>query len=94
LYKAIKPPGEPMKTLSYSAIRNNLAKAIDQVTEDHAPILITRQKGTPAVLISLEDFESWQETAYLMRTPANATHLRRGITQVKAGKTHRRKLLK
>ena len=83
-----------MKTLSYSAIRNNLAKAIDQVTEDHAPILITRQKGTPAVLISLEDFESWQETAYLMQNPANAAHLRRGVAQVKAGKTHRRKLLK
>lgn len=83
-----------MKTLSYSAIRNNLAKAIDQVTEDHAPILITRQKGTPAVLISLEDFESWQETAYLLRTPANAAHLRRGIAQVKAGKARNRKLLK
>ena len=83
-----------MKTLSYSAIRNNLAKAIDKVTEDHAPILITRQKGASAVLISLEDFESWQETAYLMRSPVNAAHLRRGIAQVKAGKTRRRKLIK
>ena len=83
-----------MKTLSYSAIRNSLAKAIDQVTEDHAPILITRQKGTPAVLISLEDFEAWQETAYLLRTPAKAAHLRRGVAQVKNGKTRSRKLLK
>jgi antitoxin YefM len=83
-----------MKTLSYSAIRNNLAKAIEQVTDDHAPILITRQKGTPAVLISLEDFEAWQETAYLLRSPENAAHLRRGLAQVKAGKTKRRKLLR
>lgn len=83
-----------MKTLSYSAIRNNLAKAIDEVVEDHAPILITRQKGAAAVLVSLEDFESWQETAYLLRSPANAAHLRRGIAQVKAGKTRRRKLLR
>jgi antitoxin YefM len=82
-----------MKTLSYSAIRNNLAKAIDQVTEDHAPILITRQKGSAAVLISLEDYESWQETAYLLRSPANAAHLRRGMAQVKAGKARKRKLL-
>jgi antitoxin YefM len=82
-----------VKTLSYSAVRNNLAKAIEQVTEDHAPILITRQRGSPAVLISLEDFESWQETAYLLRSPANAAHLRRGLAQVKAGKTRRRKLL-
>jgi antitoxin YefM len=83
-----------MKTLTYSALRNNLAKAIEAVTQDHAPILITRQKGVAAVLVSLEDFESWQETTYLMRNPANAAHLRRGIAQVKAGKTRRRKLLK
>ncbi|MHB8624485.1 MAG: type II toxin-antitoxin system Phd/YefM family antitoxin [Sulfuricaulis sp.] len=83
-----------MKTLTYSALRNNLAKAIEEVTQDHAPILITRQKGVAAVLVSLEDFESWQETAYLMRNPANAAHLRRGIVQVKAGKTRRRQLLK
>jgi antitoxin YefM len=83
-----------MKTLTYSAIRSNLAKAIEEVTQDHAPILITRQKGAAAVLVSLEDFESWQETTYLMRNPANAAHLRRGIAQVKAGKTRRRKLLK
>lgn len=83
-----------MKTLTYSALRNNLAKAIEEVTQDHAPILITRQKGVAAVLVSLEDFESWQETAYLMRNPANAAHLRRGMAQVKAGKTRRRKLLK
>ena len=83
-----------MKTLSYSAVRANLAKAIEEVTQDHAPILITRQKGASAVLVSLEDFESWQETTYLMRNPANAAHLRRGIAQVKAGKTRRRRLLK
>ena len=83
-----------MKTLSYSAIRNSLAKAIDQVTEDHAPILITRQKGTPAVLISLEDFESWQETAYLARSPAMARRLRGAIAQIEAGKTRKRKLIK
>lgn len=47
-----------MKTLSYSAIRSNLAKAIEEVVQDHAPILITRQKGASAVLVSLEDFES------------------------------------
>lgn len=82
-----------MKTLSYSALRSKLAKAIDEVTEDHAPILITRQKGEPAVLISLADFESWQETNYLLRTPANAAHLRRGVAQVKSGKTRRRKLI-
>jgi len=83
-----------MKTLSYSAIRNNLAKAIDEVTEDHAPILITRQKGASAVLIALEDFESWQETAYLMRSPVMARRLRRAVTQIESGKAKARKLIR
>lgn len=83
-----------MKTLSYTAARNNLAKAIAQVNEDHAPILITRQKGTAAVLMSLEDFESWQETAYLLRSPAMARRLRRAVSQIEHGKAKRRQLLK
>ena len=82
-----------MKTLSYSAIRSNLAKAIDQVNEDHAPILITRQKGAAAVLISLEDFESWQETAYLARSPAMVRRLRHAIAQIEGGKAKARKLI-
>ena len=86
--------GDVMKTLTYSAIRNNLAKAIEEVTEDHAPILITRQKGTPAVLISLEDFESWQETAYLARSPAMAHRLRRAVSQIERGKAKVRKLIR
>ncbi len=83
-----------MKTLSYTAARNNLAKAIAQVNEDHAPILITRQKGSAAVLMSLEDFESWQETAYLLRNPAMARRLRRAVGQIEQGQAKRRQLLK
>ncbi len=83
-----------MKTLSYTAVRNNLAKAIDQVNEDHAPILITRQKGTAAVLLSFEDFESWQETTYLRRSPAMARRLRSAVDQIERGQAKRRRLLK
>jgi antitoxin YefM len=83
-----------MKTLSYSAVRNNLAKAIDEVNEDHAPIVITRQKGTAAVLISLEDFESWQETNYLARSPVMARRLRGAVAQIEQGKAKARKLIK
>jgi len=83
-----------MKTLSYTAIRNNLAKAIDQVNEDHAPIIITRQKGSAAVLVSLEDFESWQETAYLARSPAMRRRLRRAVAQLESGKGKARRLIK
>ncbi len=83
-----------MKTVSYTALRGNLARALDEVNEDREPIVITRRKGAPAVLLALDEYESLEETAYLLRNPANARHLRRGIAQVKAGKTRRRKLLK
>ncbi len=83
-----------MKTLSYTAVRNNLAKAIDQVNEDHAPIIITRQKGASAVLVSMEDYESWQETAYLARSPAMRRRLRRAVSQIERGKGKARRLIK
>ena len=84
-----------MKTFSYTAVRNNLAKAIDQVNEDHAPIIITRQKGASAVLISLEDFESWQETRPLTScSPAMARRLRRAVAQIEKGKAKPRRLTK
>lgn len=83
-----------MKTLTYTSIRNNLAKAIDEVNEDHAPIIITRQKGAAAVLVSMEDYESWQETAYLARSPAMRRRLRSALKQVEAGKGKKRRLIK
>lgn len=46
----------------------NLASTLDKVYDDHKPVLITRQKGKPAVLISLEDFQSYEETAYFSTT--------------------------
>ena len=93
-YNSTQLIGRAMKTLSYSAFRSQLAKAIEEVTEDHAPILITRQKGAPAVLISLEDFESWQETAYLARSPVMAQRLRRAVSQIERGKAKVRKLIR
>ncbi|MBI3576071.1 MAG: type II toxin-antitoxin system prevent-host-death family antitoxin [Gammaproteobacteria bacterium] len=83
-----------MKTVSYTALRGNLARALDQVNEDREPVVITRRKGAPAVLLALAEYESLEETAYLLRNPANAAHLRRGLAQVEARKTRRRKLLK
>ncbi len=65
-----------MKTTSYSDLRRNLAAAIDKVTADHEPILITRDRGKPAaVLMSVEDFASYEETRYLLQSPSNAARL-------------------
>lgn len=65
--------------------RANLARLLDKVNEDHAPILITRQGGKPAVLISLDDFNAWQETAYLTRSPANRRMLHEAMDELGAG---------
>ncbi len=75
-----------MDTIGYSAFRRQLASTLDKVNEDHKPVLITRQKGKPAVVMSLEDYKSYEETAYLMASPKNAERLNRAITQLEAGK--------
>jgi antitoxin YefM len=64
------------ETITYSRLRNQLAKALDKVNEDRIPLLIVRQRGKPAVLLSAEDYAALEETAYLMRSPRNAARLR------------------
>lgn len=76
-----------MDVLSYSSLRNNLASVLDKVNEDHVSIVITRQNGKPAVIMSLEDFNSYEETAYLMSSPKNAERLNQAISEVEAGKS-------
>lgn len=83
-----------MDAVTYTAVRNNLAKMLDKVNDDHDPVLITRQRGKPAVLMSLEDFNAYEETAYLLSSPRNAARLRRAIRALDAGKGKVRKLIK
>jgi antitoxin YefM len=82
-----------MNTINYTAFRKNLTATIDQVNRDHIPILVTRQKGSPAVVMSLDDFKSYEETAYLMRSPKNAERLTRAIEQLEAGGAVERELI-
>lgn len=82
-----------MDAISYTRVRNNLAKTMDRVTQDHEPIVITRQKGASVVLMSLEDFNAWQETAYLLRSPANAERLLRATQEVCRGAHAPRELI-
>jgi len=58
------------------------------------PTIICSDKGNKAVLMSLDEFNSWQETLYLLSSPANAEHLRKSIAEAKIGKTVERKLIK
>ena len=75
-----------MDTLSYSAFRNQLASVLDKVNNDHKPVMITRQNGKPAVVMSVEDFHAYEETAYLMASPNNAERLHQAIAEIESGK--------
>lgn len=82
-----------MRTTSYSDLRKNLAATLDRVSEDHEPVLITRDKGKPAaVLMSLEDFASYEETAHLLQNPRNAERLLKAVAELDAGGGAERKL--
>ena len=74
-----------MKAMTYSAARENLAATMNLVCDDHDPVIITRKRNQAVVMVSLEDYESLQETAYLLRSPKNAQRLSEGIAQLEKG---------
>ncbi|EHD23343.1 MULTISPECIES: YoeB-YefM toxin-antitoxin system antitoxin YefM [Brenneria] len=82
-----------MRTVSYSEARQNLSATMVKTVEDNAPILITRQNGEACVLMSLEEYNSLEETAYLLRSPANARRLMNSIESLKGGKGTERDII-
>lgn len=82
-----------MDAKSYSAVRKDLAKTMAKVCEDHSPLIITRKNASPVVMMSLEDYNAIEETAYLLRSPLNAERLRISIMQAEEGKTTRHELI-
>ena len=75
-----------MRAKTITDFRKNIAIDIDQAVDDHEPLIIVRPNGKPAaVVMSLEDFSSWQETDYLLSTKANREHLLKSIAQAAAG---------
>ena len=72
-----------MKTITYSRTRQHLAEVIDAVSDDRAPVLITRQNGKPVVMMSLDDYNALEETAYLLRSPKNAKRLMASVEQLR-----------
>ena len=75
-----------MKAITYTAARENLASTMNCVCEDHDPVVITRNRDQAVVMLSLEDYESLQETAFLLRAPANARRLLESIASLEKGK--------
>ena len=74
-----------MKAITYTAARENLATTMNQVCDDHDPVIITRNREQAVVMLSLADYESLQETAYLLKSPANARRLLESIEELTKG---------
>jgi antitoxin YefM len=75
-----------MKTMSYTESRARYAEVLDAVANDREEVVITRAGHDPVVIVSLEDFESLRETAYLLRSPANARRLLDAMERLEAGR--------
>ncbi|WP_256794774.1 type II toxin-antitoxin system Phd/YefM family antitoxin [Terrabacter sp. Ter38] len=75
-----------MKTMSYTESRAHYAEVLDAVANDREEVVITRAGHEPVVIVSLDDYESLRETAYLMRSPANARRLLDAMERLEAGR--------
>lgn len=74
-----------MRTLNFSYTRQNLATTFDEVIDNAMPIIVTRQNKESVVIISMKDYQSIEETAYLMQSGVNAKRLNRAIEQLEQG---------
>jgi antitoxin YefM len=74
-----------MDAITYTATRANLASTMDRVCADHEPLIITRNGQQSVVMLSLEDYQSLEETAYLLRSPENAKRLLSAVATLGSG---------
>jgi len=82
-----------MKTLNSTELRKSLSKTMDQVNDNHEPVIVTRTGGKPVVMLSLEDYDAMDETAYLLASPANRKSLLEAIARVEKGEYEERELI-
>lgn len=74
-----------MNALTYTYTRQHLAEVMKSVNEDHVPVVVTSQRGKPVVILSLDDFHAFEETAYLLRNPQGAKRLLESVEELRAG---------
>ena len=82
-----------MNAIPYTQARNHLAETMEKVCDDHAPIIITRKSRGSVVMMSLEDYQALEETAYLLRSPKNARRLVESIAELAGAGGTERKIL-
>lgn len=74
-----------MRTMTYSESRANYAETLNSVVEDREEVIVTRAGRDPVVIVALDDYQSLRETAYLLRSPANARRLLGAIDRLESG---------
>ncbi len=82
-----------MEAITYSEARRKLANTMDKVCEDRAPMMITRKGSRSVVMMSLDDYEALEESAYLLRSPKNVRRLVESIAQLESGGGMERELV-
>ena len=82
-----------MEAITYTAARQNLAKTMEKVCKDRQPMIVTRKSSGSVVIMSLEDFEALEETAYLLRSPKNTRRLIESIAQFENSKGNEKELI-
>jgi antitoxin YefM len=81
-----------MRATTVTDFRANIATFLDDVSNDHVPLFVTRNGGRNVVVVSAEDWAGMQETMYLMSSPANAGRLLQAVGDSKAGKVEMHEL--
>ncbi|MDJ0659900.1 MAG: type II toxin-antitoxin system prevent-host-death family antitoxin [Crocosphaera sp.] len=82
-----------MKAITSNQAKQKLDEIIERVILDVEPTILCNDQGKQAVLMSLDEFNSWRETLYLLSNPANAEHLLESIEQAKSGKKSVKELI-
>jgi antitoxin YefM len=82
-----------MTHVSYSELRNNLARYMDEVCDSRAALHVTRQNARTVVMISEDEYEGMMETLHLLKSPANAARLLRSIEEANKGALVERDLI-
>ncbi len=81
-----------MVSITYSYARQHLAETMRNACADHNPVIVTNKNDNSVVILSLEDYEGLQETAYLSRSPKNTRRLLESIKQLETGKGKTKKI--
>ncbi len=83
---------QQMNAITLNEAKRNLEQVIEQVIADAEPTIVVTEAGQQVVFLSLDEYNSWKETLYLLGNPANATHIRQSIAEAQAGNVHQREL--